>query len=115
MFSFFAGHGVTKRKRGNTGVLSDATSNSSTISAQSMRGILEKLKYSSHRQSTSKNYLSIWQRFNQFVIKLDVKPNMWEDRVSLFIAHLIEQGLKSTTVKSDVSAIKKTLVTDGYL
>ena len=34
--------------------------------------------------------------------------------MTLFIAYKIESGLKSTTVKSYVSAIKKVLVDDGY-
>ena len=39
----------------------------------------------------------------------------WKDRTSLFIAHLIhERRFQSTSVKSYVSAIKKTLVIDGY-
>ena len=37
-----------------------------------------------------------------------------ERRVALFCAHLVEQGLKSTTVKSYVSAIKNVLRNDGY-
>ena len=35
-------------------------------------------------------------------------------QVALFCAYLVESGLKSTTVKSYVSAIKNILVTDGY-
>ena len=32
----------------------------------------------------------------------------------LFIAQLIEEGMQSSTVKSYISAIKTTLITDGY-
>ena len=86
----------------------------STISANSMLRILDQLKSKSCRQSTNSNYLSIWRSFNKFVIRLDVKPDKWEDRVSLFIAHLIDNGIQSSTIKSYVSAIKKVLTVDGY-
>ena len=79
-----------------------------------MKRILESLKNKSCRESTNANYLSIWRNFNKFVIKLDVRPKLWEDRVSLFVAHLIDKGIQSATVRSYVSAIKKVLVTDGY-
>ena len=67
-----------------------------------------------HRDSTSKTYLSVWRQFNKFLISLDVKPKLWEDRTTLFIAYLIEDGIQSNTIKSYVSAIKKTLIIDGY-
>ena len=49
------------------------------------------------------------------MINLDVKPKSWEDRVTLFVAHKIDNGMKSATVKSYVSAIKKLLIDDGYM
>ena len=67
-----------------------------------------------HRSSTTKNYLSIWRKFNDFVISLDRKPDLWEDKATLFIGFLIDKGMQSTTIKSYISAIKKTLVMDGY-
>ena len=45
---------------------------------------------------------------------LDKKPTMWEDRVSLFLAYLIDRGVQSSSIHSYVSAIKRVLVTDGY-
>ena len=95
---------------------SDSTSNSdsSKISTKSLKLIIDKLLGQSNRSSTSRNYLNIWRQFNKFVTRLDVKPPSWEDRVTLFIGYKIDQGMKSTTVKSYVSAIKKTLVDDGY-
>ena len=62
----------------------------------------------------SQNYLRVWRQFNKFVISLDVKPKTWEDRVTLFIAYKIENGMQSNTVKSYVSAIKRLLIDDGY-
>ena len=79
-----------------------------------MEIILEKLKSCKNRESTVQNYLSIWRQFNSFVIKLDRKPEDWEDRVALFCAYLINKGRQSATIKSYVSAIKCILVTDGY-
>ena len=87
---------------------------SSTISAHSMNLILERLKANSCRKSTNQSYLGTWRRFNQFLLKLDWKPPSWEERVSLFVAYLVDKGIQSATVKSYVSAIKKTLITDGY-
>ena len=43
-----------------------------------------------------------------------MKPKLWEDRTTLFIGHLIDKGIQSSTIKSYVSAIKKTLVDDDY-
>ena len=67
-----------------------------------------------HRSSTAKTYLAIWRKFNEFVINLDRKPKLWEDRITLFLGYLIDKGMQSTTIKSYVLAIKKTLIMDGY-
>ena len=75
---------------------------------------MQKLIARHHRDSTAKNYLTIWRQFNKFVICLDHKPDLWEDRVTLFIGYLIDQGKQSATIKSYMSAIKKTLIIDGY-
>ena len=79
-----------------------------------MESILERLKMQRVRGSTAKNYLSIWRKFNKFLIRLDRKPNLWEDRVALYCAYLIDQGSQSQTVKSYVSAIEGVLKDDGY-
>ena len=101
----------TDNKRSNS---KSTSSRTSTISAESMSLILENLKGKSQRSSTSKTYLGVWRGFNQFVIRLDVKPHRWEDRVSLFLAHLIDGGMQSSSIKSYKSAIKKILIHDGY-
>ena len=59
-------------------------------------------------------YLGTWQRFNDFLFKLDRKPDLWEDRASLFIAYLDDKGVQSNTIKSYISAIKTTLIHDNY-
>ena len=58
--------------------------------------------------------MNIWRQFNKFVINLDNKPKCWEDRIQLFIGYKIDQGMQSSTVKTYISAIKKTLIDDGY-
>ena len=79
-----------------------------------MESILNRLKSQCNRASTCNSYLSVWRRFNKFVIQLDNKPEDWEDRVSLFLAYLIKGGAQSASIRSYVSAIKKVLVNDGY-
>ena len=91
-----------------------ASSTSSRISCQQMKLILEKLKTTQNRDSTMENYIGIWQKFNKFLINLDYRPSEWEERVSLFGAHLVDNGVQSSTLKSYVSAIKHILCNDGY-
>ena len=79
-----------------------------------MTNILERLRSQRNRESTRTNYLNIWRLFNKFLIKLDIIPEKWEDRVYLFIAHLIHKGRKSTTIRSYISAIKSVLWEDKY-
>ena len=79
-----------------------------------MNRILEGLKNQCNRESTMRNYYSIWKKFNNFLIRLDTMPINWEDRTSMYCAHLIEAGIQSSTLKSYVSAIKFVLVQDGY-
>ena len=55
------------------------------------------------------NYYGIWKIFNKFIVHLDKKPNSWEQHITLFVAHLIDQNRKASTVKSYVSAIKAIL------
>ena len=71
------------------------------------------MRFQRHRESTKENYLGIWRKFNEFFIKLDAKPDEWEDRITLFIGYLIKKKLKSTTIKSYVCAIKSTLTSLG--
>ena len=80
-----------------------------------MEHILDRLKMQRIRNSTAKNYLAVWRIFNKFLIRLDRKPDLWEDRVALFCAYMIDQqGKQSQTIKSYVSAIKSVLKDDGY-
>ena len=94
--------------------MSSNSSSSSRISTGYMKNVLEKLLMNQHRSSTARNYFRIWRTFNDFIFRLDVRPKLWEERTSLFMAYMIEKGAQSSTIKSYVSAIKKTLVMDKY-
>ena len=89
-------------------------SGSSTISCEHMEQLVQKLLSQQNRSSTLKTYLNIWRQFNNFVISLDVKPDSWEAKTTLYIAYLIDNGKQSASIKTYVSAIKKLLVMDGY-
>ena len=71
--------------------------------------IIEDLKQHQHRDSTKRNYYAIWKTFNKFFIRLDCKPTTWEDRLTLFVGHLVHQNKKASTVKSYISAIRSVL------
>ena len=79
-----------------------------------MQLILERLKTQCHQSSRNCNYYLIWHKFNAFVLKLDVRPKSWEQRVSLYGAFLVNQGIQSSTLKSYISAIKCVVCTDDY-
>ena len=93
---------------------STSDSASSRISTHNMEMIVQKLVTQQTRKSTAKTYLSIWRQFNTFVLTLDVMPPTWEHRTTLYMAHLIEKGRPSGSIKSYVSAIKKLLVMNNY-
>ena len=79
-----------------------------------MYQILDRLKMMRNRDSTRQNYLVIWQSFNKFVMRLDIIPSKWEDRIYLFMAHLVHKGRKSTTIRSYYSALKSILTDINY-
>ena len=91
-----------------------SVSGSSRISVNKIQLIIEKLKSLKNRETTKYNYLSIWRHFNRFISNLDRVPKTWEQRTVLFIAHLTDQGLQSSTIKSYISAIKCVLKDDDY-
>ena len=71
--------------------------------------IVEQLKMHQHRDSTHKNYYLVWKLFNEFIIKLDIRPDTWEDRLTMFVGHIISEHKQSAMVKSYISAIKAVL------
>ena len=48
------------------------------------------------------------------MLRLDHKPDAWEEHVSWFCAFLIDNERKSATIKSYISGLKTTLTEDGY-
>ena len=92
---------------------SSRSSQSSKISTSDIESIIERLKNGRHRMSTRKNYRNVWKNFNEFFIRLDVKPPTWEERIALFVAYLIDKKRQSATIKSYVSAIRAVLQSDG--
>ena len=86
---------------------------SSSILTVELKNVVENLCQMRHRDSTQHNYYGIWKNFNNFIIKLDIKPNNWEDRLVLYMAYLIQGNRKSTTICSYISAIKAVLFNRG--
>ena len=72
------------------------------------------LKTQTNRQTTSKTYHGIWNKFNKFLIRLDHLPKDWEERIFLYCTHLVCEGKQSSTVKTYVSAIKASLKLIDY-
>ena len=89
------------------------SSSSGSISTAAVQAIVDKLKWEQHRSSTKRAYYSVWKTFNQFYVQLDVRPKIWEDRLTLFVAYLINKNRKSGTIKSYVSAIRAVLMEIG--
>ena len=79
-----------------------------------MLNILDRLKTMRNRESTKANYVAIWRMFNNFIIKLDIIPKYWEDRVFLFVTHLALKCRKSTTIRCYILAIKAILWENNY-
>ena len=90
-------------------------SSSSTISTSAIHHIIEKLKGERVKNSTRKIYYAVWRNFNNFFIRLDEKPDMWEDRIVLYVAYLIHEEKCSQTIKSYISALKAVLKDDGVI
>ena len=99
---------------GSNGRKSDKSSSNSVISCHHMEMLVEKFLNKQTHDSTLKTYVRVWHQFNDFLLKLDVMPSKWEQRTTLYIAHLIENGKQSSSIKSYVSAIKKSLILDKY-
>ena len=106
---------ITGRKRTKRSTTSSSkSSNASMILTLGMQRIVEKLKTQRHCGTTRANYYNIWKSFNRFFLRLDTKPDNWEDRIIWFIAHLVDTKKQSSTVKSYISAIRAVLQEDSY-
>ena len=90
-------------------------SGTSKISSEQLKLECDSLNSFRHKPSTRATYHSVWRKFNEFIIKLDVIPPSWEERASLFCAYLVKiKNLQSATIKSYLSAIKAKLADDNY-
>ena len=89
--------------------LEDDSSSSTSISTDSIWFIIDKLKRGRICDPTLHNYYNVWKLFNRFLLKLDRKPNNWEDRLTLFVGYLVEAKKKSQMIKSYISVIKAVL------
>ena len=78
-----------------------------------MQLIVDKLWDQQHRDSTRCNYYTIWKLFNKFFLRLDKKPDSWEECLVLFVGYLIDDNKQSSTVRSYVSAIRAVLKNVG--
>ena len=67
-----------------------------------------------HRDSTNRNFFTVWKLFSSFCLRLDRKPVTWEDCLVLFVGYLVDSGKQSSTVQSYISAIKDVLRDDGF-
>ena len=90
------------------------SSTSSSISSRYITNLLEEFKTKQNRKTTGKNYYNVWKNFNRFLIQLDYKPKTWEERAAWYGAYLVDKGVQSSTLRSYISGIKKTLVLDEY-
>ena len=107
MLHLFTGYKRDRKK-------SSSISSSSTISSDHIYRLIDQLKGENNRLTTRSSYYNTWTRFNKFIVRLDTKPDTWEDRLLLYVTYLIDQGLKSTTIKSYILAMMYILKVDGY-
>ena len=70
---------------------------------------METLRHQQHRDTTKRNYYTVWRIFSNFFVRLDRKLVKWEDCLTLFVVHLINTRKQSSTVKSYISVIKSVL------
>ena len=92
---------------------SDSSSEYSTISTTGIKAIVERLRTQQFVDSTKAMYYRVWKQFSNFYFRLDAKPGNWVDRLVLFAGFLIDQGKKSKTIKSYISALRAVLKEDN--
>lgn len=75
--------------------------------------ILDTIKFMKHKSATRLKYHEIWIAFNKFLIKFDRMPATWEDRIYIYIAHLVDNRKQPATIKTYLSAIRQIMLSDG--
>ena len=89
------------------------SSTSSQVSTDYLEQTIECLKNKTLDDSSKEMYYAVWCTFNKFFIKLDRKPDNWEDWLALFLAYLLDNRTRKATIKSYTSALKSILRDDG--
>ena len=107
IINLIAGQHRKKKKGGSCG------SSSSIISSAEIKGMIDRLKMQRFRDSTWDTYLRVWKIFNKFFVRLDHKRDQWEDHIVSFAGYLIDQKLKSSTMRSYISALRAVLAEDN--
>ena len=104
----------TKRRQSSRSPRNSGNSSTdSRISSSAIEHIVDKLKSEGVTKSTKQNYYCVWKNFNEFFIRLDKRPDSWEDRIILYTGFLIQEGKQSQTVRSYICALKRVLKEDG--
>ena len=79
------------------------------ISTSFLEQTIDALNSKHFKASTRKIYFSVWRQFNEFFVRLDNKPETWEQWLTLFVGYLIENNKQSQTVRSYISAMRAML------
>ena len=95
---------------------SDTSSDTSCISVEHMRNIVEKLKQNKNRDSTKAMNHNVWTGFNKFILRLNVKPNFGKRECSYIVVFLLREG--ANPVPSDHTYLRskvylQMMVTNG--
>ena len=86
-----------------------SSNSSSLLSTRDIMELVEQLHHECFRSTTQQNYYGIWKNFNKIFLRLDVKPNAWEERLTLYVGYLVGCNKQSATIKSYISVIKAVL------
>ena len=55
------------------------SSKSSKISTSEIQSLVDRLKNDRHRDTTKATYYTVWKGFNKFFVRLDAKPDSWQE------------------------------------
>ena len=114
MFILFVGTNriVKASTSSHSSELSSTSLNESRLSTTYLTTIL-RLENQQHRSSTDHTYYSAWKNFNNFIIRLDIRPSKWEDRLALWITFLVENDKQPGTIQSYASTVKSILASEN--
>ena len=72
----------------------------------------DKLQWEQRYKTSKKTYYYGWRSFSNFILRLDERPDTWDEKLILFMAHLIGKHPEQT-IRSYVSAVRGILKEDG--